>query len=234
MRYSGYRASRELQSQSIVSSRPLSHRRFLFSISAWLDDRGFYRALPANNLANNFLAEQRRAFQLTGDEVVISEKYPAEAKHLRLFIWAASILLSIGLVAPIITLSKFVLIQNTFSVLSGVLELAREGQIFLFLIITGFSVALPILKLWVLYRLVSKNAVSKETVKKQLHWMHEYGKWSMLDVFVVAVLVVAVKLGAIADVEMRFGLYAFAASILLTMYITSRIVGLTNRSKPSP
>ena len=88
------------------------------------------------------------------------------------------------------------------------------------------------LKLWVLYRLVSKNAVPKETVKKQLHWIHEYGKWSMLDVFVVAVLVVAVKLGAIADVEMRFGLYAFAASILLTMYITSRIVGLTNHSKP--
>ncbi len=171
---------------------------------------------------------------MTGDEVVIPEKYPEKAKHLRFFIWAASILLSIGLVAPIITLSKFVLIQNTFSVLSGVLELAREGQVFLFFVITGFSVVLPILKLWVLYRLVSKNALPKEMVKKQLHWMHEYGKWSMLDVFVVAVLVVAVKLGAIADVEMRFGLYAFAASILLTMYITSRIVGLTNHSKPSP
>jgi paraquat-inducible protein A len=59
--------------------------------------------------------------------------------------------------------------------------------------------------------------------------MHLYGKWSMLDVFVVAVLVVAVKLGAIADVEMRFGLYAFAASVLLTMFITARIVALTNR-----
>ena len=170
---------------------------------------------------------------MTSDEVVIPERYPEKAKYLRLFIWVAAILLSIGLVAPIITLSKFVLIQNTFSVLSGVLELAREGQVFLFLVITGFSVVLPILKLWVLYRLVSKNAVPKEKVKKQLHWMHEYGKWSMLDVFVVAVLVVAVKLEAIADVEMRFGLYAFAASALLTMYITSRIVGLTNHSKPS-
>lgn len=170
---------------------------------------------------------------MTGDEVVISDRFPEKAKHLRLFIWAASILLSIGLVAPIITLSKFVLIQNTFSVLSGALELAREGQVFLFLVITGFSVVLPILKLWVLYRLVSKKSSPNATVKKQLHWMHEYGKWSMLDVFVVAVLVVAVKLGAIADVEMRFGLYAFAASVLLTMYITSRIVGLTNHSELS-
>ena len=168
------------------------------------------------------------------DEIIIQEEYPGKAKQLRLYIWVASILLFIGLLAPIITLSKFVLIQNTFSVLSGTIELLREGQIFLFLVISGFSVVLPILKLMVLYRLVSKDDAAKEKLKKLLHWMHLYGKWSMLDVFVVAVLVVAVKLGAIADVEMRFGLYAFAASILLTMYITSRIVGLTNHSKPSP
>jgi paraquat-inducible protein A len=163
-------------------------------------------------------------------EIIITEQYPEKARQLRLYIWIASFLLFIGLVAPIITLRKFVLIQNTFSVLLGAVELLKEGQIFLFLLITGFSVLLPILKLRVLYRLVSKSEIAKEKIKKQLHWMHLYGKWSMLDVFVVAVLVVAVKLGAIADVEMRFGLYAFAASVLLTMFITSRIVGLTNHS----
>jgi paraquat-inducible protein A len=52
----------------------------------------------------------------------------------------------------------------------------------------------------------------------------------MLDVFVVAVLVVAVKLGAIVDVEMRYGLYAFAGSVLLTMFITARVVTLAGRS----
>ena len=132
----------------------------------------------------------------------------------------------------IITLSKFVLVQNTFSVLSGAVELLTEGQVFLFLVITGFSIVLPVLKLRVLYRLVSKSEIAKEKIRKQLHWMHLYGKWSMLDVFVVAVLVAAVKLGAVADVEMRFGLYAFAASVLLTMFITARIVGLTGHSSP--
>ena len=52
----------------------------------------------------------------------------------------------------------------------------------------------------------------------------------MLDVFVVAVLVVAVKLGAIASVEMRFGLYSFATAVVLTMYVTARVVSLTNDS----
>lgn len=138
----------------------------------------------------------------------------------------AALLLAVGLFAPIATMNKFILVQNTFSVLSGVLALFQEGQFFLFILITGFSVVLPVLKLGVLYRLVSRNAAMQEQTKRLLHWMHLYGKWSMLDVFVVAVLVVLVKLGAIASVEMRYGLYAFAASVLLTMFVTARIVSL--------
>ena len=151
-----------------------------------------------------------------------------------MYILLAACLLLTGLLSPVITLTKFVLIENTFSVLSGVIELLKEGKLFLFLLIAGFSIVLPVLKLWILYRLVSKSAAMEKSVRKLLHWMHLYGKWSMLDVFVVAILVVAVKLGAIADVEMRFGLYAFAASILLTMYVTSSIVGLTNQAGSTP
>lgn len=171
---------------------------------------------------------------MTGDEIAVSEKYPRQARQLRLFILVAAILLLAGLAAPIITLRKFVLIESTFSILSGAIELLREGQIFIFLIIAGFSIVLPILKLLVLYRIVSNKKVPKAKAKKQLHWMHVYGKWSMLDVFVVALLVVAVKLEAIADVEMRFGIYAFAGSVLLTMLITSRIVSLTDHAYARP
>ncbi len=139
----------------------------------------------------------------------------------------AAVLLGIGLVAPIITLHKFMLIHNTFSVLSGILSLLEEGQYFIFLIIGCFSVVVPILKLVILYILVSGAQASDERMKKYLHWMHLYGKWSMLDVFVVAVLVVAVKLGVIASVEMHYGLYAFAGSVLLTMYVTARVTNLS-------
>lgn len=164
------------------------------------------------------------------DEVVIPEAYPEQAQRLRYLIYVAALLLLVGLVAPIITLRKFVLVENTFSVLSGVIELLQNGQVFLFLLLTGFSVVLPILKLGVLYRLVSRNEAMQDRGRKLLHWMHLYGKWSMLDVFVVAVLVVAVKMGAIVDVDMRYGLYAFAGSVLLTMFITARVVSLAGRS----
>lgn len=125
-------------------------------------------------------------------------------------------------------MTKFVLLENTFSVLSGALGLLKEEQYFLFVLITGFSILLPLLKMAVLYRLLSTKQGTSAHLDRYLHWMHLFGKWSMLDVFVVAVLVVAVKLGAIASVEMRLGLYAFTAAVVLTMYITSRVVSLVD------
>lgn len=158
----------------------------------------------------------------------IATDHPKEAKRLRLLLIVTCLLLVMGLVAPIITLKKFILIENTFSVLSGVLQLLNEGQFFLFVVITGFSIVVPVLKIAVLNKLLSPKARSLENMDKYLHWMHLYGKWSMLDVFVVAVLVVAVKLGVVASVEMRFGLYSFTVAVVLTMYVTARVVSLTD------
>ena len=160
----------------------------------------------------------------------IATNHPIEAKRLRIVLVITSLLLALGLVSPIITLKKFVLIENTFSVVSGTLQLLKEGQIFLFMLITAFSVVLPWLKIAVLFILLGPANRNNNHMDRYLHWMHLYGKWSMLDVFVVAVLVVAVKLGAIASVEMRYGLYAFAAAVVLTMWVTARVVSLSSDS----
>jgi paraquat-inducible protein A len=164
----------------------------------------------------------------------IARLFPGQVRWLQLLIALASALLAVGLVAPIITLEKFVLIENTFSVVSGVWQLIQEGRWFLFVIISVFSILLPVLKLTVLHRLLGRHCHNAERLHTYLHWMHLYGKWSMLDVFIVAVLVVAVKLGAIAQVEMRYGLYAFATSVLLTMFITARVVVLAERVETLP
>ncbi len=163
--------------------------------------------------------------------VNIASNYPVEAKRLRVILGFTLFFLVVGLVSPIITLKKFILIENTFSILSGVIELLKERQIFLFIVITGFSIVLPLLKIGVLNKLLSVKNNKTANLDKYLNLMHLYGKWSMLDVFVVAVLVVAVKLGAIASVEIRYGLYSFAAAVVLTMYVTARIVILTNKDR---
>ena len=88
---------------------------------------------------------------------------------------------------------------------------------------------LPIIKLGVLFRILASPVNSSETLHRYLNLMHQYGKWSMLDVFVVALLVVAVKLGAVASVETHYGLYAFGIAVLLTIVITSRVIYLAGR-----
>ncbi len=140
----------------------------------------------------------------------------------------ATLLLILGLSTPMITISQFIVIRTPFSVVSGIYELLKNGYFFLFLVVASFSVMLPLLKIWVLFRIVRNKQAHSSTTQKILHLMHEYGRWSMLDVLVVAVLIVAVKLGPIASIEVHYGLYVFGIAVLLIMYITNRVVSLIN------
>jgi paraquat-inducible protein A len=54
--------------------------------------------------------------------------------------------------------------------------------------------------------------------------MHDYGRWAMLDVMVVAMLIMTVKLGAVASIQIHTGLYIFAAAVLLIMLLTQQVV----------
>jgi paraquat-inducible protein A len=160
--------------------------------------------------------------------VTINDRYPEEAKILKWLVLITSGLLGFGLVTPIFTMNKFIIFEDTFSVLSGAIYLLKEGQVFLFMIITGFSVLLPIFKVAVLYKIVCAPPKDTNKLTRYIALMHRYGRWSMLDVFVVAILVVSVKLGGLASVEMRPGLYAFTAAVLLTMYVTSKVEKLNS------
>ena len=163
-------------------------------------------------------------------KTTVASRYPKQAMWLRVMLLINLVLLVVGLIAPIITLKKFILIENTFSVFSGAVGLIKEGHIFLFILIAGFSIVLPLLKIGILNQLLILKEDKAVRLERYLHWMHLYGKWAMLDVFVVAVLIVAVKLGALVSVELHYGLYAFAAAVILTMYITARVVSLINSS----
>ena len=163
--------------------------------------------------------------KLSGQRAVLPD---AIARRLWWLLIIATLLLIVGLTTPILTISQFIIIRNSFSVVSGIYELLNHGQIILFIVLVLFSVVLPILKLWILFRIVSNRQAHSSVINKYLHLMHDYGRWSMLDVLVVAMLVVMVKLGTIATVQVHFGLFVFGAAVLLIMYITNRVVSLTD------
>ncbi len=148
----------------------------------------------------------------------------AEPRTLRFLVYLATGLFISGIFAPMMTISQLIVISTSFSVFSGVVELFRNGQYLLFLIVSGFSIVVPMMKLWVLFRLTSAHPISGLKLKRMLALMHEYGRWAMLDVLVVAVLIVTVKLGTIASLEIHYGLYLFGAAVLLIMLITGRVM----------
>lgn len=155
---------------------------------------------------------------------------PGKARQLRVLLVIASLLFTVGIYLPMLTISKFWVVQNSLSVLTGVLELFRNGQLLLGFVVAGFSILLPILKIGVLFQLSSPVLTDSPRIQRYLHLMHSYGRWAMLDVLVVAILIVTVKLGAIASIEVHSGLYAFGASVLMIMLITSQVVRLTRSS----
>lgn len=125
-----------------------------------------------------------------------------------------------GCIAPLFTLSKFFIFSNTVSLLSALLELWYESYYALFLVLLLFSVLFPLVKLLLMLYLLVSTKISQQRHHKLIGFLELVGKWSMLDVFVVAVLLVTIKLGPMADVEVHYGLYLFSVSIILMMIIS--------------
>ena len=151
---------------------------------------------------------------------------PPRSWYLLVLLLLATGLLLAGLMMPMMTITKLVFFSDSFSVIQGVYELLLNGHFFLFVLVSGFSIVLPLLKIGVLFKLVSTGKTHSRGIDRLLHLMHEYGRWAMLDVMVVAILIVTVKLGAIASIEVHSGLYVFGLAVLLIMYITNRVVKL--------
>ena len=151
-----------------------------------------------------------------------------QARRVRWLLLVALLLFAAGIVAPMMTISKFIVVTNTFSVVSGVTELLRSGNYVLCVVVAAFSIVLPLLKLGVLYRIVAGRRHNGAQLTRYLHLMHHYGRWAMLDVMVVAVLIVTVKLGAIASIQVHYGLYIFGAAVLMIMLITGYVVRLSD------
>lgn len=146
----------------------------------------------------------------------------AEKTIINLLLALALALFVIGVSAPMLTLTKLFWISNTFSVLSGIKQLALQGEWFLCAVVTIFSVLFPSGKLALLSYVW--NRADSRISPGLLHGLNISGKWSMLDVFVVAVLVATVKLGALASIELHYGLYLFALAVLLIMSLTHWVI----------
>ncbi len=107
------------------------------------------------------------------------------------------------------------------TIVGGAVELARHGSPVIALIILLASVAIPMgkfLSIAYLALSVSRHASLSMGARHRLYEVVEYiGRWSMIDVFVVAILSSLVQFSAVASITPGPASMAFALSVIFTM-----------------
>jgi paraquat-inducible protein A len=105
------------------------------------------------------------------------------------------------------------------TIISGVVQFWQEGDYPVAAIIFLASVMIPVLKvLAILVLCLGAHFGYWPRVMTQLYRITEYiGRWSMVDVFVVAILVGVVQLGSVIAINAGEGAFAFAGVVVLTM-----------------
>ncbi|MEN8213609.1 MAG: paraquat-inducible protein A [Pseudomonadota bacterium] len=144
----------------------------------------------------------------------------------------ALVALAVGLSTPILSVEASkelpVLGETVFQfkskgILSTIDALRQSGNLWLALLLFVFSVIVPLLKTL----LVGMTWLNHEhhLFKKGLNLSHHMGKWSMADVFVVAILVAYFANSGqdLTEAEVQAGLLFFAAYVILSLIGTQLI-----------
>ncbi len=111
------------------------------------------------------------------------------------------------------------------TIMSGVEMFIHEGQWPLAALIFFASIVVPVLKLVGLcVLLISVQLRWQRWARERAHLyriIETIGRWSMIDIFMISILVALVKLGSVATIEPGAGATCFAAVVVLTMFAAS-------------
>lgn len=107
--------------------------------------------------------------------------------------------------------------HHTTSLLGGTLDLIGEGSALVGWVVLLFSIILPLVKLLALLEL-SRIGLTHRQHRAWTYRLVEWtGRWSMLDVLLLALLVSLVKLGELLTFHIGPALIAFVMCVLMSM-----------------
>ena len=112
------------------------------------------------------------------------------------------------------------------TLMSGVMSFISMGSYFVAFVVFFASIFVPVSKILImLYLLASVHFKWRHSIKWQmrlLHIIHFVGRWSMLDLFVLALMMSLVTRGQIINFTVGPAAFYFGAAVFLTMISTSQ------------
>lgn len=123
-------------------------------------------------------------------------------------------------VLPIMTVNSFGR-GAPDTIMSGVIALAQNGMLPIAAVVFVASILVPTFKLvgisLLLYSVQRHQPMSARQRILMYRFIEWIGRWSMLDIFVIAILVAVVRFDSLASIEAGMGSIAFASVVVLTM-----------------
>jgi paraquat-inducible protein A len=121
---------------------------------------------------------------------------------------------------PIMTVNSLGKGQSD-TIMSGVIELVNYGMLPIAAVVFVASILVPTFKLvgiaLLLYSVQRHQPMSPRQRVLMYRFIEWIGRWSMLDIFVIAILVALVNFGSLASIVPGYGAMAFASVVVLTM-----------------
>ncbi|WP_339673986.1 paraquat-inducible protein A [uncultured Zhongshania sp.] len=152
--------------------------------------------------------------------VALSFRKPQSLQRSWAYTVAAIALLLPANILPILTVISFGQ-GDPDTIMSGVVKLWVSDLQAIAAIVFIASIAVPVLKLVILIILMLVVQLQLPLNRQQCtvlyRFIHFIGRWSMLDLFMISILVTLVHLGNIATVESGPAATAFAAVVVLTL-----------------
>jgi paraquat-inducible protein A len=107
--------------------------------------------------------------------------------------------------------------RSASSVLTGIVELFSHGSWFVGAIVLIFSIVFPLTKIVMLLELSLLRLSHRRFRSLTYRIMEHAGKWSMMDVMLLAFLVMLVKLGSLVEFHFGPAVIAFVLCVVLSM-----------------
>lgn len=124
-------------------------------------------------------------------------------------------------VLPVSTIVSFGQSEDD-TILSGVIALFQMGDPEVALLLAFASIAVPLLKLFMMTWLALSVQFGWDARPRDLTVVYRIveaiGRWSMLDIFVISLLAALVRLDSLATIQAGPGAVAFCAVVVLTMF----------------
>jgi len=150
----------------------------------------------------------------------VHPRIPRSLERTTAYLIAAAILYVPANVLPVMH-SSSLLGEQDDTILSGVVYLMGSGSWPLALLVFVASVMVPLLKILALGLLIwtsGRGRQGHQLVRTRLYRIVEFiGRWSLLDIFAVTILVALVRVDTLASVLPGMGALAFAGVVVLTL-----------------